>query len=86
MKKLKKPAEFGEVWIHIDRLTRRDGRVWAVQERPKAGGAWNYYAVTGVLVKVPLSTVSCATSPRAYLVAHDAKVNLLGSVAEIVPA
>ncbi len=30
----------GEVWVHVDRLDREDGRVWAVQWRGSKGGPY----------------------------------------------
>jgi hypothetical protein len=30
----------GEVWVHVDRIDREDGRVWAVQWRGSKGGPY----------------------------------------------
>ena len=30
----------GEVWVHVDRLDRKDGRVWALQWRGSKGGPY----------------------------------------------
>lgn len=87
-RKLSAPTVEHQVWIHIDKINRRDGRIWAVQYCPPKGhGPSVYYAVTGVVCTVPTCTSYNSTSqPRAWLQASAAKVTLHGSTAVIEKA
>lgn len=75
----------GEVWVHIDRLDRRDGKVWAVQYWTRTKGLV-YHVAKDVQIHVPTFTRWFGRStlqPRAVLVVRFGKVFIGKNVTEI---
>lgn len=75
--KLRVPPK-GEVWLHIERLTRSDGKVWAIQYRGPRGGS-RYLSVASVIVARQGYTQFWgpkALQPKAHLVFVGARVQV----------
>lgn len=72
----------GEVWLHVDRLDRPDGLIWAVQsvERGKP-----VYRVAEAVIVFPASYTAFhgakAAQPRAVIVVPGGKVTMRGKTA-----
>lgn len=82
--KLRAPKA-GQVWCHIDRLSRADGKVWAVQYRGPRGGS-RYVCVRAVILAAAGYTQfhgATALQPKAYLVFDGATVTIDGDTATI---
>ena len=82
--KLRTPKT-GVVWLHIDRLARADGKVWAVQSLGPRGGS-RYLCVRSVIVTRPGYTQfhgMTGLQPKAYLVFEGATVTVSDGIATI---
>ncbi len=65
--KLRRNTTPGLVWIHIDRMDAKDGRIWAVQWVGPRGGC-NYYRTRSVAFTQGGYTQSYRRGqPRAYI-------------------
>lgn len=77
-----KAPPVGEVWLHVDRLDRPDGLIWAVQsvERGKP-----VYRVAEAVIVFPASYTAFhgakAAQPKAVLVVPGGKVTMRGKTA-----
>lgn len=80
---IRRPVSLQTVWLHIDRLDRSDGRVWAVQWRDVLG-APHYKAIHEVTMLAEGHTVRFgaagksrgALQPRAVVVFRPATVRV----------
>lgn len=78
---LKSPPA-GEVWVHVDRLDRADGCVWAVQSVEHGKPV---YRVAESVIVFPASYTAFhgakSAQPRAVIVVPGGKVALRGKMA-----
>ena len=75
----------GEVWVHVERLDREDGKVWAVQYRGPKGGA-RYDTVSAVLLQAHGYTHffgAGAEQPKAVIVVPGGRVRFRDGTAVI---
>ena len=82
--KLRAPKA-GHLWLHIDRLSRADGKVWAIQSRGPRGGS-RYLCVKAVIVTRHGYTQfhgMAGLQPKAYLVFEGATVTVSDGIATI---
>lgn len=74
---MRAPKKQGEVWLHVDRLKKKNGSVWALQYRTRTGRAV-YRVAREVITLIPLRTLYfgrlARLQPKAVLVAHNARV------------
>lgn len=71
----------GQVWIHVDRLDRDDGKVWAVQSWD--GKKRRYDVAAGVVLNVQGHTQFFgpkAPQPKAVIVVPAGRVTMRGDV------
>ena len=64
----------GHVWIHIDRLDREDGKVWAVQDHGPRGGK-RYRVAEAVIINAPCYSAffgATGEQPKAVIVVPGA--------------
>lgn len=77
---MRKPPK-GHVWVHIDRLDREDGKVWAIQS--DAG----YQVASNVVIQAACYTqffgVGGRTQPKAVIVVPAGCVRLRDGIAAI---
>lgn len=75
----------GELWVHIDRLDREDGRVWAIQYR--VSGKPQYAVAQGVVIQAASSTRfygPTGRQPRAVIcVPEPVSVRITNGIAVI---
>lgn len=80
MPMLRRPPR-GTVWVHIDRLDRDDGKVWAVQFWDK--GKHRYEVTAGVVILGGAYTAffgAKGRQPKAVIVVDKAIVRECGAV------
>lgn len=73
----------GQIWVHVDRLDRDDGKVWAVQYY--AGRKARYDVAAGVVLNGQSYTkfFGKGLQPRAVIVVEGGTVTMQGDVAVI---
>lgn len=80
---MKQPLK-GEVWVHIDRLTRKDNKVWAVQFW--TADVHHYECVKAVILKRGCFSQFFgpkAAQPKAVLTIPGGKVRIVGVFAYV---
>lgn len=76
MAELRRPVSIHTVWLHVDRLDRKDGRVWAVQWRDARGA--HYRTAHEVSTLAPGITLHFdgGPQPRAVVLFSPATVKV----------
>lgn len=83
--KYRTPTHDGDVWIHIDNIHRKDGKVWAVQWREDGRPRYETVPVINIGAVPLLSRYDHrAREPRAYLWAANACVEIVEGVAYVL--
>ena len=72
--KLRHPEFKKEIWVHIDKLDKKNGRIWAVQYWN--GSRWIYKTAEYVSIRSPSYTKSFKDKgqPKAMIVVWSGKV------------
>lgn len=81
--KMRRPSK-DVLWMHVDRLDRKDGEVWAIQYWRK--GMPYYVTTKNVVLQAPCYTQFFGAKerqPKAVIVVPGGRVELRGDVAVI---
>lgn len=78
MAELRRPISLHTVWLHIDRLDREDGLVWAVQWRDRKGRHYKTVHNVGIFMMDGHTRrfEGGALQPRAVVEFRDATVTI----------
>ena len=78
---LKHPPK-GCVWIHIDKFGKKNGKVWAIQDRTRTGRS-RYRCANEIVFDIKGNTKLNLTQPRAVLRMYNTTVEIIYGVAYV---